>query len=98
MAYDVALVSLETAVLYARRGRTDQVKTLARHMTPIFQDAIHREAIAALALFWPAADAEISGSRTAQKDIQSALELLLAGRMNDPADFQTIASLTVSTR
>lgn len=59
MAYDVALVSLEIAVLYAGQGRTDQVKTLARHMTPIFQaHAIHREALAALALFRQAAERE----------------------------------------
>jgi transcriptional regulator with XRE-family HTH domain len=59
MAYDVALVSLEIAVLYAGQGRTDQVKTLARHMAPIFQaHAIHREALAALALFRQAAERE----------------------------------------
>ncbi len=59
MAYDVALVSLEMAVLYAGLGRTEQVKTLARHMTPIFQaHAIHREALAALTLFRKAAERE----------------------------------------
>ncbi len=59
MAYDVALVSLEIAILYASLGRTEQVKTLARHMTPIFQaHAIHREALAALALFRQAAERE----------------------------------------
>jgi transcriptional regulator with XRE-family HTH domain len=59
MAYDVALVSLEIAILYAGLGRTEQVKTLARHMTPIFQaNAIHREALAALTLFRQAAERE----------------------------------------
>ncbi len=59
MAYDVALVSLEIAVLYAGLGRTEQVKTLARHMTPIFQaHAIHREALAALTMFRRAAEQE----------------------------------------
>ena len=59
MAYDVALVSLEIAILYAGLGRTEQVKTLARHMTPIFQaHAIHREALAALTLFRKAAERE----------------------------------------
>lgn len=59
MTYDVALVSLEIAVLYAGLGRTEQVKTLARHMTPIFQaHAIHREALAALTLFRQAAERE----------------------------------------
>jgi transcriptional regulator with XRE-family HTH domain len=59
MAYDVALVSLEMAVLYAGLGRTEQVKTLARHMTPIFQaHAVHREALAVLTIFRRAAEQE----------------------------------------
>jgi hypothetical protein len=59
MAYDVALVSLEIAILHAGQGRTEQVKTLARHMTPIFRaHAIHREALAALTLFRQAAERE----------------------------------------
>jgi len=59
MAYDMALVSLELAVIYAEQGRADQVKNLARHMTPIFQaHAIHREALAALTLFRKAAERE----------------------------------------
>lgn len=65
-------------------------------MTPIFKaHAIHREALAARALFRQAADQVLSRLRTAKKDIQRSLELLLAGRVNDPADFQTIAALTV---
>ena len=59
MAYDMALVSLELAVLYASQGRTEQVKNLARHMTPIFRaNAIHREALAALTLFRQTAERE----------------------------------------
>src|SRR5262245_56047756 len=59
MAYDVALVSLEMSVLYAGLGRTEQVKNLARHMTPIFRaHAIHREALAALTIFRRAAEQE----------------------------------------
>jgi len=59
MAYDMALVSLETSLLYAGLGRTEQVKNLARHMTPIFRaHAIHREALAALAVFRRAAEQE----------------------------------------
>jgi transcriptional regulator with XRE-family HTH domain/tetratricopeptide (TPR) repeat protein len=59
MAYDVALVSLEIAILYAGQGRMEQVKTLARHMAPIFQaHVIHREALAALTLFRRAAEQE----------------------------------------
>jgi transcriptional regulator with XRE-family HTH domain len=59
MHYDTALISLELALLFAGEGRTDQVKALARHMTPIFQaQGVHREALAALALFRQAAESE----------------------------------------
>ncbi len=59
MHYDTALVSLELATILAREGRTDQVKALARHMTPIFQaQGVHREVLAALALFRQAAESE----------------------------------------
>jgi hypothetical protein len=57
--YDTALVSLELATILARCGRPDQVKALARHMAPIFQaQGVHREALAALALFRQAAENE----------------------------------------
>ncbi len=59
LGYDTALVSLELAVCYAGVGRADQVKTLARHMAPIFQaQDVHREALAALTLFRQAAERE----------------------------------------
>jgi transcriptional regulator with XRE-family HTH domain len=59
LGYDTALVSLELAVCYAGEGRADQVKSLARHMAPIFQaQDVHREALAALALFRQAAERE----------------------------------------
>lgn len=59
MGYDTALASLELAVLYATEGRTGEVKTLARHLVPIFQSqGVHRKALAALALFRQAAERE----------------------------------------
>lgn len=59
MPYDMALVSLELATILAREGETERVKTLARHMAPIFQSqAVHREALAALTLFRQAAETE----------------------------------------
>ena len=58
-AYDVALVSLELAALYARQGRTADVKRLASEMLPVFQSyEIHREALAALIVFQKAAEME----------------------------------------
>jgi tetratricopeptide (TPR) repeat protein len=56
IGYDAALVSLELAALYARQGRTAEMKELAGEMLPIFQAAdVHREALAALAVFQQAA-------------------------------------------
>jgi tetratricopeptide (TPR) repeat protein len=56
---DAALVSLELAMVYARQGRTQEVKALARSTVPIFQAIdVHREALAAFLLFKEAAEAE----------------------------------------
>ena len=57
--YDAALSSLELAVLYLEEGRSQEVKTLAREMAPIFQaQGIAREALAALSVFLEAAQRE----------------------------------------
>ncbi|MEA2601499.1 MAG: hypothetical protein QOF89_2491 [Acidobacteriota bacterium] len=62
-AYDTALVSLELASLYSRQGRTPEVKRLAEEMMPIFSSRqIHREALAALAFWKQAVDAERAGA------------------------------------
>lgn len=59
MGYDTALVSLELSEFHARQGRTQEVKSLARHMVPIFKSQeIHREALAALLVFREAAEKE----------------------------------------
>jgi hypothetical protein len=59
MAYDTALVSLELSMLHARMGRMQEVKSLARHLVPIFKSQeIHREAMAALLVFREAAEKE----------------------------------------
>ncbi len=56
MAYDTALISLHLALLYAKEGRTAAVTELAREMIPVFEaQDIHREALAALAVFQQAA-------------------------------------------
>jgi len=60
--YDTALVSLEIALLYAGQGRTAELKRLAAEMVPIFASRqIHREALAALAFFQRAVEAERAG-------------------------------------
>jgi transcriptional regulator with XRE-family HTH domain len=57
MAYDVALATLELAVLFLEEGRAEKVQDLARQMAPIFKSqGVHREALAALKLFQDAAE------------------------------------------
>jgi tetratricopeptide (TPR) repeat protein len=59
IGYDAALVGLDLALLYLRQGRTLEVRRLAEEMIPIFQaQDVHREALAALALFQEAARRE----------------------------------------
>jgi tetratricopeptide (TPR) repeat protein len=54
--YDVALVSLELAALYTREERFAEVREVARALMPLFEaQDVHREALAALAVFTHAA-------------------------------------------
>jgi tetratricopeptide (TPR) repeat protein len=56
IGYDAAMVSLDLAMLYLRQGRTADVRRIAEEMIPLFQTQdVHREAMAALALFQDAA-------------------------------------------
>ncbi len=60
--YDIALVSLDLAYLYAEQGRMAAIKRLAEEMMPIFSSLhIHREALAALAFWRQAVEAEKAG-------------------------------------
>lgn len=59
LAYDVALVSLDLAAVYAQEGRHAEVRGLAEEMLPIFRSAeAHQEALAALLVFHEAARQE----------------------------------------
>jgi tetratricopeptide (TPR) repeat protein len=52
IGYDAAMVSLDLTILYLRQGRTGDVRWLAAEMILLFQaQDVHREAMAALALF-----------------------------------------------
>ena len=65
-AYEIALISLELAGLYAEQGRTADMKQLAEEMLPIFSSRqIHREALAALALWCQAVQSETAGAELA---------------------------------
>lgn len=65
-AYEIALVSLELAGLYAEQGRTAELKQLAEEMLPVFSSRqIHREALAALGLWFQAVKTETAGAELA---------------------------------
>jgi hypothetical protein len=56
IGYDVAIVSLELAMVYLKQGRNAEVRQLAEEMHPLFEaEGVHREATAALLLFQNAA-------------------------------------------
>lgn len=77
--YDTALVSLDLAQLYAEQGRTAELKRLAEEMVPIFASRhIHREALAALAYFRQAVEAE-----TATLDLVTQVALYLRRAEHD---------------
>ncbi len=63
LGYDVALVSLDLALLYAMEGRTADLKRLAVEMILIFESReVHREAMAALLLLQGASRPSLSSS------------------------------------
>lgn len=66
--YEVALVSLDLAALYARQGRLEEVRRLAAEMVPVFSSRqIHREALAALNFWKQAVEAERAGFELAER-------------------------------
>jgi tetratricopeptide (TPR) repeat protein len=63
-AYDAALVSLDLAALYARQGRTEELRRIAEEMMPVFSSRqIHREAHAALVFWKQAVEGETARER-----------------------------------
>jgi tetratricopeptide (TPR) repeat protein len=57
--FDVALVSLDLALLYAEQDRVSELKRIAEEIVPIFSShQIHREALAALSFWRKAVEAE----------------------------------------
>lgn len=79
-AYDLALVSLELASLYAAQGRVAELKRVAEEMVPIFSSRqIHREALAALSFWKQAVDAERAGV-----DLVTGIAAFLKRARHDP--------------
>ncbi len=59
IGFDAARVSLDLATVYAKQGRTGELKRLAVEMVPVFESRdVHQEALAALLLFRQVAEAE----------------------------------------
>ncbi len=87
MAYNSALVSLELAALYLRRGQSEKVKILAREMAPIFESQdVHREALAALTLFRQAAEQE----RVTLGLVEKVVRYLHRARHNPALPFEPV--------
>jgi transcriptional regulator with XRE-family HTH domain len=89
MDFDTALVSLEMGLFYAKENKTEEVKTLARHMVPIFQSKeVHREALAALLLFRQAAEL----GRATEEFVRSVLVYLRKARYQPELKFEVQAA------
>ncbi|HEX4964059.1 MAG TPA: tetratricopeptide repeat protein [Thermoanaerobaculia bacterium] len=59
IAFDAALVSLDLAMVHARRGNTGEVQRLAAEMLPIFESRdVHSETLAVLVLLRQAVETE----------------------------------------
>lgn len=87
--YDTALVSLEIALLYARQGRTAELKRLAAEMMLVFTSRqIHREALAAVAFFQQAVETERAGVEV----VERVAEFLRRARYSPELQFQEISS------
>ncbi len=68
MSYDVALALLEEAVLLLVAGRPAEVKKLVQELSQVFQSkGVHREALAALRLFYEAAEREEATAELARR-------------------------------
>lgn len=76
LPYDAAISSLDLALLWLEEGRTGAVRELARGMAWIFASKkIHREALAALALFCEAARRETATLELARSVIARVEEV-----------------------
>lgn len=79
--YDAALVSLELALLYQKQGRTEEIQELARAILPVFRTQdVHREALAALALF-----IETASRERVSEQFLSRLKQYLVQARRDPS-------------
>jgi tetratricopeptide (TPR) repeat protein len=90
LGYDASMVTLDLAGLFLSQGRNEEVRELATAMIPIFvsQD-VHRQAIAALAVFQQAAEAD----RATAGLVEEIASYLLRARKNPRLIFSESARL-----
>lgn len=68
IVYDAALVSLDLAAVYARQGRSEDLRRLAQEMLPVFNArGVHAEARRALGLFQQAARLDLVSAGLVQR-------------------------------
>jgi tetratricopeptide (TPR) repeat protein len=85
MSYDVALALLEEAILLFDAGQTAEVQVLADELTKVFADkGVHREALAALRLFYNAAKDQKATAEMARR----VLEFLQRARHDRDLGFE----------
>lgn len=89
IAYDAALVSLDLAAVYARQGRTRDLRRVAAEMVPVFRARdVHREALAALAFFRRAVEMEAATAGV----VEQVLDYLRRARHDPSARFEQPAA------
>ncbi len=85
IGYDVALVSLDLAGIYARQGRAGEMRSLGEEMVPIFKARdLAREVMAALIILQNATRMESVSVGL----IDELSTLLKASRESDPGEYQ----------
>jgi tetratricopeptide (TPR) repeat protein len=87
-SYDLAMVSLELALVHLGLGRADRVQDLAEEITPIFRShELHRHALAAMTLFRQAARSQTASTGL----VQEILRYLQRARNNPYERFEPSA-------
>lgn len=85
LPFDYGLASLDMASIYRETGQVEEIKNLAAEMLEIFKaQKVHREGIAAVLLFWEAAEKE----RVTAELVQQLKEYLSKAETNPDLAFE----------
>jgi len=91
--YEMALVSLDLAALYAKQGQTEEVKRLAAEIVSVFASRqVHREALAALAFWKQAAETETARRERIADVVADVASFLKRARYDPELRFAPSAS------